>query len=144
MLNINRNKWMQGKNYQRTIIGLFLIIGTLLALYLTVYGGYDLIWKHPTWMFRDGLIQKIVLVLIYSDIPLLFIAGLTSTISFYRKGHIWKPITKGIIINIILWLLVVGLTIGLLVWGLIYKIIGLLIIGSCIWLMVHIWKMIRL
>lgn len=144
MLNINRNKGMQGKNYQRTIIGLFLIIGTLLALYLTVYGGYDLIWKHPTWMFRDGLIQKIVLVLIYSDIPLLFIAGLTSTISFYRKGHIWKPITKGIIINIIIWLLVVGLTIGLLVWGLIYKIIGLLIIGSCIWLMVHIWKMIRL
>ena len=144
MLNINRNKWMQGKNYQRTIIGLFLIIGTLLALYLTVYGGYDLIWKHPTWMFRDGLIQKIVLVLIYSDIPLLFIAGLTSTISFYRKGHIWKPITKGIIINIIIWILVVGLTIGLLVWGLIYKIIGLLIIGSCIWLMVHIWKMIRL
>lgn len=135
---------MQGKNYQRTIIGLFLIIGTLLALYLTVYGGYDLIWKHPTWMFRDGLIQKIVLVLIYSDIPLLFIAGLTSTISFYRKGHIWKPITKGIIINIIIWILVVGLTIGLLVWGLIYKIIGLLIIGSCIWLMVHIWKMIRL
>ena len=144
MLNINRNKWMQGKNYQRTIIGLFLIIGTLLALYLTVYGGYDLIWKHPTWMFRDGLIQKIGLVLIYSDIPLLFIAGLTSTISFYRKGHIWKPITKGIIINIIIWLLVVGLSIGLLVWGLIYKIIGLLIIGSCIWLMVHIWKMIRL
>lgn len=144
MLNINRNKGMQGKNYQRTIIGLFLIIGTLLALYLTVYGGYDLIWKHPTWMFRDGLIQKIGLVLIYSDIPLLFIAGLTSTISFYRKGHIWKPITKGIIINIIIWLLVVGLSIGLLVWGLIYKIIGLLIIGSCIWLMVHIWKMIRL
>ena len=102
MLNINRNKWMQGKNYQRTIIGLFLIIGTLLALYLTVYGGYDLIWKHPTWMFRDGLIQKIVLVLIYSDIPLLFIAGLTSTISFFRKGHIWKPVVKGIAINILI------------------------------------------
>ena len=144
MLNINRNKWMQGKNYQRTIIGLFLIIGTLLALYLTVYGGYDLIWKHPTWMFRDGLIQKIVLVLIYSDIPLLFIAGLTSTISFFRKGNIWRTITKGIIINIILWLIYAGIMIGLLVWGFIYKIIGLLIIGSCIWLMVHIWKMIRL
>ena len=144
MLNINRNKGMQGKNYQRTIIGLFLIIGTLLALYLTVYGGYDLIWKHPTWMFRDGLIQKIVLVLIYSDIPLLFIAGLTSTISFFRKGNIWRTITKGIIINIILWLIYAGIMIGLLVWGFIYKIIGLLIIGSCIWLMVHIWKMIRL
>lgn len=131
------------KTAQRAIIGSFLIIGTLLALYLTINVGYDLFWIHKAWMYRDGLIQKIVLVLLYSDIPLLFIAGLTSTISFYRKGHIWKPITKGIIINIIIWLLVVGLTIGLLVWDLIYKIIGLLIIGSCIWLMVHIWKMIR-
>ena len=144
MLNINRNKWMQGKNYQRTIIGLFLIIGTLLALYLTINVGYDLFCVHNVWMFRDGLMQKVGFVALYVNLPLLFIAGLTSTISFFRKGHIWKPITKGIIINIIIWLLVVGLTIGLLVWGLIYKIIGLLIIGSCIWLMVHIWKMIRL
>ena len=135
---------MQGKNYQRITMGSFLIIGTLLALYLTINVGYDLFWIHKAWMYRDGLIQKIVLVLLFSDIPLLFIAGLTSTISFFRKGHIWKPITKGIIINIILWLIYAGIMIGLLVWGFIYKIIGLLIIGSCIWLMVHIWKMIRL
>ena len=125
-------------------MGSFLIIGTLLALYLTINVGYDLFWIHKAWMYRDGLIQKIVLVLLYSDIPLLFIAGLTSTISFFRKGNIWRTITKGIIINIILWLIYAGIMIGLLVWGFIYKIIGLLIIGSCIWLMVHIWKMIRL
>ena len=135
---------MQGKNYQRITMGSFLIIGTLLALYLTINVGYDLFWIHKAWMYRDGLIQKIVLVLLYSDIPLLFIAGLTSTISFFRKGNIWRTITKGIIINIILWLIYAGIMIGLLVWGFIYKIIGLLIIGSCIWLMVHIWKMIRL
>lgn len=75
---------------------------------------------------------------------MLFIAGLTSTISFFRKGHVWRPITKGIIINIILWLIYAGIMIGLLVWGFIYKIIGLLIIGACIWLMLKIWKMIRL
>ena len=144
MLNINRNNVMQGKNYQRITMGSFLIIGTLLALYLTINVGYDLFWIHKAWMYRDGLIQKIVLVLLYSDIPLLFIAGLTSTISFFRKGNIWRTITKGIIINIILWLIYAGIMIGLLVWGFIYKIIGLLIIGSCIWLMVHIWKMIRL
>ena len=135
---------MQGKNYQRITMGSFLIIGTLLTLYLTINVGYDLFWIHKAWMYRDGLIQKIVLVLLYSDIPLLFIAGLTSTISFFRKGNIWRTITKGIIINIILWLIYAGIMIGLLVWGFIYKIIGLLIIGSCIWLMVHIWKMIRL
>lgn len=132
------------KTVQRAIIGSFLIIETLLALYLTINVGYDLFCAHNVWMFRDGLMQKVGFVALYVNIPLLFIAGLTSTISFFRQGHIWKPITKGIIINIIIWLLVVGLTIGLLVWGLIYKIIGLLIIGSCIWLMVHIWKMIRL
>lgn len=108
MLKINRNKEMQNKIYHRIIIGSFLILGTLLALCLTVYEGYDLFWIHNTWMYRDGLIQKIVLVLLYSDIPLLFIAGLTSTISFFRKGHIWKPVVKGIAINILIICLVLA------------------------------------
>ena len=58
----------------KTRIGSFLIIGTLLALYLTINVGYDLFCVHKAWMYRDGLIQKIVLVLLYADIPLLFIA----------------------------------------------------------------------
>lgn len=132
------------KTTQRAIIGSFLIIGTLLALYLTINVGYDLFCVHNTWMHRESLIYKIGFVVLYADLPMLFIAGLTSTISFFRKGHVWRPITKGIIINIILWLIYAGIMIGLLVWGFIYKIIGLLIIGSCIWLVVQIWKMIRL
>ena len=96
----------------KTLIGSFLIIGTLLALYITVDGGYDLFWVHNTWMYRDGLIQKIGFVLIYADIPLLFIAGLTSTISFFRKGHIWKPIIKGIIVNIVLWMIIAGIVLS--------------------------------
>ena len=135
---------MVTKKFRRAMIGSFLIIGTLLALFLSINVGYDLFWVHKAWMYRSGLTHKIGLVVIYANIPLLFIAGLISIISFFRKGNIWRTITKGIIINIIIWLLVVGLTIGLLVWGLIYKIIGLLIIGSCIWLVVQIWKMIRL
>ena len=94
---------------QRIIIGSFLIIGTLLALCLTVYEGYDLFWIHNAWMYRDGLLAKICVIGTYVDIVLLFAAGLTSTISFFRKGHIWKPITKGIIVNIVLWLIVAGL-----------------------------------
>lgn len=93
---------MVTKKFRRAMIGSFLIIGTLLALYLTINVGYDLFCVHKAWMYRDGLIQKIVLVLLYSDIPLLFIAGLTSTISFFRKGHIWKPVVKGIAINILI------------------------------------------
>lgn len=143
MLKINRNKEMQNKIYHRIIIGSFLILGTLLALCLTVYEGYDLFWIHNTWMYRDGLLAKICVVGIYANIVLLFFAGLVSTISFFRKGHIWKPITKGIIINIILWLILAGLMICLLVCGFTFKICGLLIIGLCIWFLMWIWKIIK-
>ena len=110
------------KTTQRAIIGSFLIIGTLLALYLTINVGYDLFCVHNVWMFRDGLMQKVGFVALYVNIPLLFIAGLTSTISFFRKGHIWKPITKGIIINIYLCLILAGLMIGITPTNLIFKI----------------------
>ena len=134
---------MATKTAQRAIIGSFLIIGTLMALYLTINVGYDLFCVHKAWMYREGLLLKIVATLIYADIPLLLIAGLVSTISFFRKGLIWKPITEGIVINIILWLIYAGLIICLLIGEFIYKICGLLIIGLFAWLIVQIWKMIK-
>ena len=87
---------------QRIILGSFLSLGTLFALFLTIYEGYDLFWIHKAWLYRDGLLTKICLVAIYFDIVLLFVAGLTSTISFFNKGRIWRPITKGIVINIVI------------------------------------------
>ena len=96
------------KTFQKVILGSFLTIGTLLALYLTINVGYDLFWIHKAWMCRGGLIQQIVLVLLYSDIPLLFLAGLTSTISFFRNGRIWKPVVKGIAINILILCLILA------------------------------------
>lgn len=129
---------------QKKILGTFLIIGTLLALYLTINVGYDLFCVHNTWMHREGLIYKIGFVVLYADMPILFIAGLTSTISFLRKGHIWRPITKGIIVNIYLWLSLAGLMVGITPTNLIFKICSLLVIGLVIWLISQIWKMIRL
>ena len=126
---------------QRIIIGSFRIMGTLLALCLTVYEGYDLFWIHNAWMYRDGLLAKICVIGTYADIVLLFVAGLTSTISFFRKGHIWKPITKGIIINIILWLILAGLMFCISSVDLIVKICGWLVTGLCAWLLLRIWKM---
>lgn len=135
---------MQGENYQRITIVSFLIIGTLLTLYLTINVGYDLFCAHNVWMFRDGLMQKVGFVALFVNLPLLFIAGLTSTISFFRKGHIWKPITKGIIINIILWLILAGVMFCIFPVDLVVKICGLLIIGSFAWLISQIWKMVKL
>ena len=81
---------MATKTAQRAIIGSFLIIGTLLALYLTINVGYDLFCVHKAWMYRDGMIQKIACVGLYAIIPLAFIAGLICTISFLKKGYIWR------------------------------------------------------
>ena len=125
-------------------MGSFLIIGTLLALYITIDGLYDIFWIHNTWLHRDGLIQKIVFLVICADFPLLAIAGLISTVSFFLKKQIWKPITKGIIVNIFLWLGLAGVMIGIAPADLIFKICSLLMIGLFIWLMLEIWKMIRL
>lgn len=78
------------KSHYKAIIATVLIIGTLLALYLTITVGYDMFWIHVTWMYRDGLIQKIACVGLYAIIPLAFIAGLICTISFLKKGHIGR------------------------------------------------------
>ena len=129
---------------QRTALGTFLIIGTLLALYISITGAYDIFVVHTTWMHRDGLILKIIYIVLCADFPLLFLAGLTSTISFFRKGHIWQPMTKGIIINIFLWLTYAGIMIGIAPIDLIFKICSLLVIGLVIWLMSQIWEMIQL
>jgi hypothetical protein len=79
-----------------------------MALYLTINVGYDLFCVHKAWMYREGLLLKIVATLIYADIPLLLIAGLVSTISFFRNGRIWKPVVKRIAINILILCLILA------------------------------------
>ena len=129
----------------KTLLGSFLIIGTLLALYIIIEVAHALYWRQlTTLMLRMGVMQKIGFIVLYTDIILLFVAGLTSVISFFRKKPIWKPITKGTIINIILWMIFVGLMIGIAPTHIIFKTCSLLVIGLFIWFMLQIWKMIRL
>ncbi len=134
---------MIAKTAQRAIIVSSLIIGAILALYISITGAYDIFVVHTTWLHRDGLILKIIYIMLCADFPLLFLAGLTSIISFLRKGDIWVPVTKGIIINIILWLTYAGIMIGIAPIDLIFKICCLLIIGLFIWIIVQIWKIIK-
>ena len=130
---------------QRTALGTFLIIGTLLALYIIIEVAHALYWGQlTTLMLRLGVMQKIGFIVLYTDLILLFVAGLTSAISFFRKKPIWKPITKGIIVNLYLWLSLAGLMVGIAQTHIIFKFCSLLVIGSVIWLMSQIWKMIRL
>ena len=135
---------MTTETSQRRTIGAFLITGTLSALYLSIKVGYAIYWEqYTTLMLRGGVMSKIALIVIFTYFPLLFVAGLISTISFFRKGHIWEPVTKGIIVNIYLWLTLAAVMICLLACGLIYKICGLSLIGLSAWLMLHIRRMIK-
>ena len=137
------SKDMATKTTRRTILGLFLIGGTLLALYLTIYEGYNLFGTHTAWLYRDGVMPKLYIVVAFADIALLSIAGLISTIYFFLKKLIWKSITKGIVINVTLWLMVAGLMFCLWPLDLIVRICGLLITGLFAWMMLRIWKMIK-
>ena len=127
---------------QKIILASFLILGTLLAFYLTICEGYNLFRTHTAWLYRDGVMTKLYIV-VFADFALLSIAGLISTISFFLRKLIWKSITRGIVINVALWLMVVGLMLCLWPLDLIVKICGLLITGLFAWMMRQIWKMIK-
>lgn len=68
----------------RILTGTFLITGTLLAIYLTVSVGYDLFAIHNAIMFRG---HKFAVIAIYAILPLLVIAGLISTITFFLNSR---------------------------------------------------------
>ena len=128
----------------KTLLGSFLVIGTLLALYIIIDVAHALYWGQlTTLMLRMGVIQKSGFIVLYTDIILLFVAGLTSAISFFRKKPIWKPITKGIAVNVLLWLIGAEIMFCLFPLDLMVKICGLLIIGFFVWMMLRIWKMIK-
>ena len=83
----------------KRIIGMFLVLGTILSLLIVVSSWNDMFYDHTTWMYRDGWQFMALIILDFIFLP---IAGLVSSISFFRNGKIWRPITKAIIINITL------------------------------------------
>ena len=85
------NKW---------IIGSFLILGTVLAGYITADSIRELYFEKTTWMYRGGFFYKLPFILVGLDFIYLTITGLISCISFLRQGHIWKPLTNIILVNI--------------------------------------------
>ena len=83
-----------GRN--RITIGTFLILGTLLSLYIAIDCVSDFV-HIKTLIYRNTLLTYWLLF----DFILAFpIAGIISIYSFFTKGDLWKPVTKGIIINI--------------------------------------------
>ena len=85
----------------RLAIGIFLIFGTILSLIISI--GYISDFTHLATLIARA---PIMTYLILFDFIVLFpITGLISTYSFFTKGKIWKLITKGIILNIMVYIL---------------------------------------
>ena len=90
-------------NINRIAVAMFLVIGTALSLLLAIADAYNMFVTHTTWMYRGVNALGVLLVIDY--LLILPIAGLVSTYSFFTKGTIWKVITKGIILNIMVYIL---------------------------------------
>ena len=79
--------------FQKIAIFTFLVLVALLALYLTIIFGFMLFQEDGRFSLIEGFIVKFIILILYADMPLLFAAGITSIISFFKRGHIWVPIT---------------------------------------------------
>lgn len=122
-------KWM---------IGTFLVLGTILSLYIAVSSWHDMFYVHTTWMYRDGW-QLLVGIIV--DFALLANAGFVSSVSFFRNGMIWKPIIKGVIINIaLLLLLLIYCCIRVISVGSLYGILVIVLIVLPLWRLYVLWK----
>lgn len=79
----------------------FYLLGTILLAYVTVDTIIDMFFYHTTWLYRPGWAQKAVVLVIMLDFILMTLVSIASTVSLFLNKDYWKPLTKGIIINII-------------------------------------------
>lgn len=92
---------MMMKRSRKIAIGAFLVLGTILSALITIRTIEDSFFYHTTWMYRPGWAQKALMFAFMLDFVLMAIAGFISTVSFFRKGTVWRTLLKSIIINII-------------------------------------------
>ena len=131
------------QTFQKITLVAFWILVALLALYLTVICGFNLFQEDGRFSLTEGFIVKFIIFIIYADMPLLFAAGITSVISFFKRGHIWAPITKGIVINIIVWLVLLVLIFLVFASDIKSTIQSILIVGFVAWMILQIPKMVK-
>ena len=122
------------------IIGIFLVIGTLCALYIGYNCFLESIQYYEFLWMRSETAGKIVLIILGLDLIFLNISGIISCISFFKKGTIWKPLIKAIILNVAILLLIACITICnfKLFPGL--SVITTTITGALLWCLFSIYK----
>ena len=132
------NKFYINMMKRKLVILIFLTLGTLLALLLSYYGWEDVcirLQHHEKISMYEPL-----LLVSYADFTLLSILGCISILSVLRKGKLWIPVIKCIIVNVVLWMiLALVISIKILVWDQLIGIILITIFSLIVWGLFKIW-----
>ena len=139
---MNRQRIMK-QTFQKLTLVAFLILVAFLALFFTLIWTSSLFGENGGWAMREGILDKLTIFIFYADMPLLSVASITSIISFFKRGHIWAPITKGIVINIIVWLVLLALIFLVFASDIKSTIQSILIVGFVAWMILQIPKMVK-
>jgi hypothetical protein len=131
------------QTFQKIAIVTFLILVAFLSLFFTYFWTNSLFGENGGWAMREGILDKLTIFIFYADMPLLSAASITSIISFFKRGHIWAPITKGIVINIIVWLVLLILIFLAFASDIKSTIQSILIVGLVAWMILQIPKMVK-
>ena len=114
-----------------------------LSLFFTYLWTNSLFGDNGGWEMREEIIDKLTIFIFYADMPVLLTASITSIISFIKRGHIWVPITKGIVINIIVWLVLLALIFLVFASDIKSTIHSILIVALVAWMILQIPKMVK-
>ena len=128
---------------QKIAIVTFLILVAFLSLFFTYLWTNSLFGDNGGWEMREEIIDKLTIFIFYADMPVLLVASITSIISFFKRGHIWAPITKGIVINIIVWLVLLALIFLVFASDIKSTIQSILIVALVAWMILQIPKMVK-
>ena len=131
------------QTFQKITLVAFLILVAFLALFFTLIWTNSLFGENGGWAEREGIIDKLTIFIFYADMPLLLAASITSVISFFKSGHIWIPMTKGIVINIIVWLVLLALIFLVFASDIKSTIQSILIVALVAWMILQIPKMVK-
>lgn len=131
------------EKYNRIIIGSFLILGTMLAGYITADGIRELYYGNMIWVYREGFFYKLPFIIVGLDFVYLTITGFVSCISFFRKGRIWKLLSNIILVNIALYYIIGCISLCDFKYDLILSLILIAITCIAFWLLWELYKLIQ-
>ena len=131
------------KKFGEKLLGILLVFGTSLISYITIYGLYDAYFIHNTWLYRDGILAKVVFAILSIDLIVMTIAGFISCISFFRRRELCRILTKVIIVNVALYILVFICTLIKDLLSYCWQdVIMLIVLSTCVYGLWRLWNIV--